>query len=143
MFIWLLCLFIENLRKNSPLGFTIRGCTKQYQIPGTSVILKPGDLVSLPILTLHTDERSFPDPDKFDPERFSETNKTKIACGSYIPFGCGPRGCMGKSFFFKFLKIQRGNKIHETTFLLFSFGGQIEWCEIQYNKVFSLRKTGI
>jgi len=37
-------------------------------------------------------------PLKFDPERFSDENKQNILPGSYLPFGVGPRNCIGSRF---------------------------------------------
>jgi cytochrome P450 family 9 len=51
--------------------------------------------VVVPIRSLHYDPRYFSDPDRFDPERFSDENKGKIVPGSYLPFGIGPRNCIG------------------------------------------------
>lgn len=41
------------------------------------------------------DETYFPEPQKFDPERFSDENKHNIKPGTYSPFGVGPRNCIG------------------------------------------------
>lgn len=49
----------------------------------------------IPIYGLHHDPKHFPDPEKFDPERFSEENKHNIAPNTYLPFGVGPRNCIG------------------------------------------------
>lgn len=54
--------------------------------------------VYIPTHALHRDERYFPDPHKFYPERFSEENKDSIPPYAYIPFGLGQRDCMGKRF---------------------------------------------
>ncbi|RZC41682.1 p450 domain containing protein [Asbolus verrucosus] len=47
---------------------------------------------------LHYDEKYFPNPQKYDPERFSEENLSKLTPFSYIPFGEGPRNCIGERF---------------------------------------------
>lgn len=48
----------------------------------------------IPIYGIQHDPQYFPDPEKFDPERFSDENKDRILPGTYIPFGVGPRNCI-------------------------------------------------
>lgn len=47
---------------------------------------------------MHRDERYFPEPEKFDPERWTAEAKEKRPKHSYFPFGGGPRQCIGESF---------------------------------------------
>lgn len=47
---------------------------------------------------LHRDARWFPQPERFDPQRFSAANEPNIPRYGYIPFGAGPRVCIGNSF---------------------------------------------
>lgn len=89
----------ETLRKWSPAPFIDRKCTKDYELDlgdGKKLTIKKDQLVFLPFYALHHDERYFPDPEKFEPKRFSDENKDAIVPGSFNPFGSGPRVCIGK-----------------------------------------------
>lgn len=57
---------------------------------------KPGMCVDIPLAAIHRDPEYFPEPDKFNPERFLPANKESIRPFTYIPFGAGPRTCVGK-----------------------------------------------
>jgi cytochrome P450 len=54
-------------------------------------------LVVLCCYLLHRHKGSWKDPEKFDPERFAES-APEIVKDSYLPFGLGPRGCIGYGF---------------------------------------------
>ncbi|MCU0755466.1 MAG: cytochrome P450 [Xanthomonadales bacterium] len=56
-----------------------------------------GDLIAVPIWSLHRDPRSFPDPEAFRPERFLP-GAPAIPRGAYMPFGAGPHFCLGQHF---------------------------------------------
>lgn len=58
--------------------------------------MRKGTGIGIPTFAFHRDPQYFPNPDKFDPERFSEENKHKIHPFAYSPFGLGPRNCIGK-----------------------------------------------
>ncbi|XP_063236386.1 probable cytochrome P450 6a14 [Bacillus rossius redtenbacheri] len=88
----------ETLRKHPPAGSVSRRCNKPYVIPGTKVLIEEGMIVHVPIYALHHDPKYYPQPEKFDPERFSEENKSKRHHFTYLPFGDGPRMCIGMRF---------------------------------------------
>ncbi|KAG5878164.1 hypothetical protein JTB14_028536 [Gonioctena quinquepunctata] len=88
----------ETLRKHSPASFLMRACKKPYRVPGTNVILKAGTTVQIPVMAIHRDPEHYPDPEKFDPERFNEENKGKRHPMAFLPFGEGPRICIGARF---------------------------------------------
>nr|WP_087476249.1 cytochrome P450 [Nitrospira cf. moscoviensis SBR1015] len=60
--------------------------------------LPSGAMVFLSPWSLQRDPRWFPDPDRFDPDRFSEDAAMNRPAFCYIPFGGGARRCLGESF---------------------------------------------
>lgn len=62
------------------------------------VAIDRGTIVTMPIYSIHMDSQYYPDPEKFDPERFSAENggmKTYKDRGLFLAFGDGPRACVG------------------------------------------------
>ncbi|XP_063618744.1 uncharacterized protein LOC134791626 [Cydia splendana] len=94
----------ESLRLWPPAVASDRICTKDYNLgrPNDKAtqdfILKKGEGVNIPVAAIHRDPEYFPNPKKFDPERFSEENKHMIQPFTYLPFGLGPRNCIGSRF---------------------------------------------
>lgn len=91
----------ESLRKWPPAAQTERCCNKDYNLDlenGSSVKIRKGQVVFVPIYQIHHDPEFFSEPEKFDPYRFSEENKNQIASGTYLPFGVGPRSCLASRF---------------------------------------------
>jgi len=85
----------EILRKYPPLPMLNRECSKPYKIPGTDTVLEKGIPVFIPVTALHYDPNYYPEPERFDPERFSDEEKQKRHHYVYLPFGEGPRICIG------------------------------------------------
>lgn len=87
-----------------------RICVKTYTIEPTNPDEKPlridvGDVIMLPIYPIQRDPQYYPHPERFDPERFNEENKNNIKPYTYIPFGSGPRNCIGSRFALVEMKI--------------------------------------
>lgn len=91
----------EALRMWSNAIFTTRKCTKDYEfeLDGKKILIESGRNIWLPIHSIHHDAQYYDQPNKFDPEKFNEENKLKIKPGSFIPFGIGPRNCIGELVF--------------------------------------------
>ena len=89
----------ETLRKYPGLPILNRECTKDYKIPipGTTFTIEKGTSVVVSLLGLHRDEQFFPNPEKFDPDRFTD-EKRAYNEDMYMPFGAGPRNCIGRFF---------------------------------------------
>ncbi|KAK7866625.1 hypothetical protein R5R35_011532 [Gryllus longicercus] len=90
--------FQETLRKYPPVPFLDRVSNKPYRLPGTNVTLDAGTAVMIPVLGIHRDPEIYPNPMQFIPERFLEENKAKRPSCSHMPFGEGPRTCVGLRF---------------------------------------------
>nr|AZR39451.1 cytochrome P450 [Agasicles hygrophila] len=86
----------EVLRKYPPVSMMDRRCLNDYKIPGSSHIIKGGTTLFIPSLAVHRDPQYWLNPEKFDPERFTEENMRDIVPGTYFPFGDGPRVCIGE-----------------------------------------------
>lgn len=85
------------MRKYPPIPFLERYCKNDYPVPGTNFVLPKDSHVTISVAGLHEDPEYYPNPEKFDPERFSEENKKKRPAYTYLPFGDGPRICIGIS----------------------------------------------
>lgn len=88
--------FLETLRKYPVLPMLNRTCVKEYQIPGTDKVIEKGVEVIIPVLGVQRDAKYYDEPDKFKPERHnSENTNENRSKPLYLPFGDGPRNCIG------------------------------------------------
>ncbi|QBF30051.1 cytochrome P450 [Thalassococcus sp. S3] len=84
----------EALRLYPPAAIVSRTAQKADMLCGREV--REGDTVMIPIYALHRNARLWKDPDAFRPERFAD--RKAIDRYAYLPFGDGPRICIGASF---------------------------------------------
>lgn len=90
----------ETLRKYPILPFLDRVCVKDWKCPDSpedhNVTIPRGTGFYTPVYGIHHDPQYYPDPDKFDPERFTQENVKTRHQFTYLPFGEGPRICLGE-----------------------------------------------
>ncbi|XP_076748690.1 cytochrome P450 9e2-like [Xylocopa sonorina] len=87
----------EVLRLYIAAQFLDRVCVKEFEFPPATatskpITVKPGDIVWYLPLAMHRDPKYYPEPTRFDPDRFLNGEPTHPA---YVPFGLGPRFCIG------------------------------------------------
>ncbi|EAT32871.2 AAEL014890-PA [Aedes aegypti] len=82
----------ETMRKYPPVDFIYRRSSQSRDnIP-------QGTLFVIPVYAFHHDPDHFPAPEKFDPERFTAKQARTRHPYCYLPFGAGPRECLGARF---------------------------------------------
>ncbi|GBM73820.1 putative cytochrome P450 4d14 [Araneus ventricosus] len=86
----------ETLRLYPSIPIMARQVKKDSRICGST--LPRGAACVMFVYSLHRDEDVFPDPEKFDPDRFSPENRVNIPEFAYIPFSAGARNCIGYKF---------------------------------------------
>lgn len=74
-------------------------CAKNdYLVNGTDAVIQAGTTVIIPVNAIHNDPEFYPDPQKFDPERFDSEVKKNRDPMTWLAFGGGPRNCIGLRF---------------------------------------------
>lgn len=85
----------ETLRKYPALGFLDRLCIADYKVPNSDLVIEKDTPVFISVIGSHYNPEYFPDPEKYDPLRFTEEAKNSRPSFIYFPFGDGPRICIG------------------------------------------------
>jgi cytochrome P450 len=88
--------FAESLRLYPPAWALGRMAARETRI--FNYVLAPGTIVVLSPYTMHRHERYWPEPERFDPDRFLPENMASRPRFSFFPFGGGPRTCIGERF---------------------------------------------
>jgi len=88
----------ETLRLYNPVLRMERRAGRDFHLEGTGITIPKGMIVGIPVWALHHAKEYYPEPDAFKPERFLAENRHEITPGTYLPFGDGPRNCIGSRF---------------------------------------------
>jgi cytochrome P450 len=95
-FAYIKMVFKETMRLYPPITFLPR-VALQDTVIGTRKV-KRGTMLMIAPWTIHRHQRFWQDPEIFDPERFSPERERAITPGTFLPFGLGPRVCVGAAF---------------------------------------------
>jgi cytochrome P450 len=126
----------ESMRLYPPAWSVARTVIKDFELGGYCI--PAGASVVMSQWIMHRDPRFFSDPEKFDPDRWSNENIQKLPKFAYFPFGGGPRQCIGASF-----------AMMEAVLLLATIAGQFQLGKVEGQPIvpvpsFTLRpKEGI
>ncbi|XP_054160905.1 thromboxane-A synthase-like [Oppia nitens] len=85
----------ESLRLYPPVAtFVQREASETVEIASDRLI-PGGSICHVPVWHIHHNPDLWPEPDRFDPQRFAPENRSAIPSIAYLPFGTGPRSCIG------------------------------------------------
>jgi len=86
----------ESMRLYPPVPMMSRQAVADARLGGHEV--RAGTSVVMPMYAIHRHAKRWQNPDAFDPERFAPEREAKLARYQYLPFGAGPRICIGMAF---------------------------------------------
>ncbi|KAF7401786.1 hypothetical protein HZH68_007606 [Vespula germanica] len=95
---YLHAVFQETLRKYPPVMYLVRGSLTDYTFRDTNVTISKDTKVFIPIYGIQHDPDIYPDPEVFDPDRFMDEVMKLRHPMHFLPFGDGPRNCIGLRF---------------------------------------------
>lgn len=88
--------FSEALRLYPPVWIVARRNQKTWSYGNSA--FPPGSFIFISPYLVQRDPRFFPDPERFDPGRWTAEAVAQRLKYSYFPFGGGPRQCIGEGF---------------------------------------------
>ncbi|KAH9511637.1 Cytochrome P450 3A4 [Dermatophagoides farinae] len=130
----------ETLRLHSPVLTLNRQVSARYPIPEYNYTMEKDESVFIPIYAIHHNPEFHPNPLRFNPERFMPENRDKIIPYSYLPFGGGPRNCIGMRFAMSEAKLGLARLIKD--FIFFKSSKTCDELKIK-NGLFLLKTTPV
>nr|AID54859.1 cytochrome P450 CYP324A1 [Helicoverpa armigera] len=98
------CVIKETLRIYPPMGWLDRISSKDYKIDD-NLTIPAGTTIYVNGVSMQMDPQYFPEPEVYNPDRFLPDNERDITPYSYMPFGEGPRSCIGTRFAYQTLRL--------------------------------------
>ena len=97
----------QTLRKYPPLvRLERRVGVDGYKLAG--IPLDKDVLIEVPAISVHHDPEYYPEPERFNPDRFMPENKHLLTPYTFLAFGAGPRNCVGMRFAYQEIKLCLG-----------------------------------
>lgn len=91
--------FAETLRLYTVLPILNRECLEDFVVPeNPKYVIKKGMPILIPAGAMHRDEKYYPNPDTFNPDNFTAERVRDRDSVLWLPFGDGPRNCIGMRF---------------------------------------------
>ncbi|XP_068622514.1 cytochrome P450 6l1-like [Battus philenor] len=91
------CIINETLRKYQPMGWLDRIALEDYKIDD-HLTIEAGTPIYVNVMGIHYDPKYYPEPEKFNPDRFLDKQGDNTKGLIFVPFGEGPRSCIGRRF---------------------------------------------
>ncbi|CAG2115653.1 unnamed protein product [Medioppia subpectinata] len=88
----------ETLRLYPPVLRLDRKAKQDYRLADTGITISKGQDVEFPVYAIHHSELYYENADRFNPDRWMPQNRHKLIPYTYLPFGAGPRNCVGMRF---------------------------------------------
>lgn len=111
------CVVKETLRIMTPSPRIDREFHQDYVLGETGIKLSKDCTIMIPIQSIHNDPEFFPEPEVFNPDRFNEENISSIRPYTFLPFGAGPRNCVGSRFALQLVKTCLLHAVHNVQFV--------------------------
>lgn len=86
------------MRKYPPIATLIRQTKNDYTFADSKATVEAGTLVLIPAYSVHHDADVYPEPERFDPDRFTPEAVKSRPHEAFLGFGDGPRNCIGLRF---------------------------------------------
>ncbi|CAG2113351.1 unnamed protein product [Medioppia subpectinata] len=106
----------ETQRFHSAALRPTRVAAMDHTLGDTGIHVRKGQTIELMAYAMHRSDEYWPRADRFDPERFMPENRHLINQYAYIPFGAGPRACIGQRFSLMMIKLGVARMVRQFKF---------------------------
>lgn len=106
----------ETLRKYPPAPTLTREASEACTLEKYNIKLEKGSSLFIPTYAIHHDDQYYPNPEKWNPDRFMPENRDQLVPYTYLSFGGGPRNCIGMRFALAEAKLGLSRMVHKFEF---------------------------